>query len=113
MAESHFESFQAFVREAIENKWLLVLIIDDYTSIHTKRRPQDDRPSEAKNMCTIIVKAFKNIPAIEADGSNPIHDPNGVDIESCINVITSASSMHDLSRSYASVMPDWIRAAFF
>jgi len=113
MAESHFVCFEAFIREAIQNKWLLVLILDDYTSIHTKRRPQVDKASEAKSMCTIIVKAFKNIPAIKSQGCISIHDPYGVNIESCQNIITSASSMHDLSRSYASVMSEWIRSAFF
>ena len=41
-----------------------MLIIDDFTAIHTKRRPQEEKLSEAKTMCTIVVEAFKDIPAI-------------------------------------------------
>ena len=39
MSESHYQSFETFVTQAIEQKWILVLVIDDYTSVHTKRRP--------------------------------------------------------------------------
>ena len=97
----------------MKNNWLLVLIIDDYTSIHAKRRPQGERESEAKSMCTIVVKAFKEIPAITMDHANFLHDPNGIDPESCQAIITSASCMHDESFSYASIMPDWLTQAFF
>lgn len=36
MSESHFKSFEDFITEATERKWLIVLIVDDFTSIHTK-----------------------------------------------------------------------------
>ena len=36
-------------------------MIDDYTTVHTKRRPDTGKPSAAKSMCTIILKVFKNI----------------------------------------------------
>ncbi|KAL9975509.1 hypothetical protein ACROYT_G012678 [Oculina patagonica] len=113
MSECHSQSFEDFVKQAIEFKWLLVLIIDDYTSVHTKKRPQNDESSEAKRMCTIVVKAFKDIPAVTVDQANCVHDQNGIDIESCEQLITSASCMHDISSSYASVMPDWLTEAFF
>ena len=83
MSEIHYHSFKDFIKDAMKNKWLLVLIIDDYTSIHTKRRPQGEKESEAKSMCTIIVKAFKEIPAITMDHANFLHDPNGINLESC------------------------------
>ena len=76
------------------NKWLLVLIIDDYTSIHTKRRSQGEKESEAKSMCMIAVKALKEIPALTMDHANFLHDPNGIDLESCQAIITTASCMH-------------------
>ena len=50
MSASHYQSFETFVAQAIEQKWLLVLVIDDYTSVHTKRRPLDEKPLEAKTM---------------------------------------------------------------
>ena len=74
MSESHYQSFETFVTQAIEQKWLLVLVIDDYTSVHTKRRPLDEKPSEAKTMCTIVVKAFKDFPAISIDHASTVHD---------------------------------------
>ena len=36
-------------------------MIDDYTTVHTKRRPDTGKPSAAKSMCTIILKVFKNM----------------------------------------------------
>ena len=54
MSESHYLSLETFVTRAIDQKWLLVLVIDDYTSVHTKRRPLNEKPSEAKTMCTIV-----------------------------------------------------------
>ena len=100
MAESHYSKFNQFVAQAIENKWLLVLIVDDYTSIHTKRRPQDDKLSNAKTMCTIVVKDYPSIPVIKAPPAKLIHDINGITIKSCEHLITSALSMDLLSNSY-------------
>lgn len=57
-------------------------------------------------MCTLVVKAFKDIQAVPATHALRTHDQNGIDIESCVRLITAASSMHDISNSYASVMPD-------
>ena len=113
MAENHYQSFQNFIQDTVTNKWLLDLIIDDYTSVHTKRRPQGEKASEAKSMCTIVVKAFKQIPAINEEEANFIHDVNGISIASCQDIITSASRMHNISRSYASVMPNRLTDAFF
>ena len=110
--QSHFKSFEDFITTATDRKWLIVLIIDDFTAIHTKRRPQEEKLSEAKTMCTIVVKAFKDIPAVPVTHALCTHDQNGIDIEACIQLITAASSMHNISESYASVMPDWLTNAF-
>ena len=59
-------------------------------------------------MCTIVVKAFKDISAVPVTHALCAHDQNGIDIEACIQLITAASSMHNISESYASVMPDWL-----
>ena len=74
MSESHFKSFEDFITEATEHKWLIVLIVDDFTSIHTKNWPQKDQSSEAKTMCTIVVKAYREIPAIQVEQTIHIHD---------------------------------------
>ena len=54
-------------------------------------------------MCTIVAKAYKEIPAIAVEQANHIHDQNGIDIDSCQKLITSASCMHDIST--VKVMP--------
>ena len=91
MSENHCKSFKQFTKDAIENKWLLVLIIDDFSSIHTKRRPQADKASEPKSKCTIVVKAFKNIPAVSVLQASIMYDVNGISIKTCIQIRTSAS----------------------
>ena len=72
LSENHYKLFKQFIQDAIENKWLLVLIIDDFTSIHIKRRPLGDKASEAKSMFTIVVKVFKNIPAVSVLQLRPV-----------------------------------------
>lgn len=84
-----------------------------YTSVHTKRRPLDEKPSEAKTTCTIMVKTFKDIPAISIDHGSTVHDLNGIDIESCKGIISSASCLHDIAKTYATSMPNWLPKAFF
>ena len=113
MSESHYLSLEPFVTQAIEQKWLLVLVIDDYTSVHTKRRPLIEKPSEAKTMCTIVVKTFKVIPAISIDHASTVHDLNGIDIEPCKGIMTSASCTHDIAKTYATSMLNWLTQAFF
>ena len=60
-----------------------------------------------------VVKAFKHIPAVLVQQALCLHDQHGIDIESCQGLITAASSMHDISNSYASVMPDWLAENVF
>ena len=74
MSESHFKSFEDFITEETEHKWLIVLIVDDFTSIHTKNWTQKDQSSEAKTMCTIVVKAYREIPAIKVEQTIHIYD---------------------------------------
>ena len=86
LSENHGKLFKHFIEDAIEHKWLLALIIDDFTSIHSKRRPQGDKAFEAKSMCTIVVKAFKNIPAISVLQVSIMHDVNGISINTCLPI---------------------------
>ena len=103
-------AFQQEQQSCLTLSWVLV---DDFTSIHTKKRPEKDQSSEAKTMCTIVVKACKEIPAIAVEQAIHIHDQNGIDIDSCQRLITSASCMHNIRNSYASEMPDWLTESFF
>ena len=64
-------------------------------------------------MYTIVVEVFKDIQAVPVMHALCIHDQNGIDIESYIQLSTAALSMHGISESYASLMPDWLTKAFF
>ena len=89
ISESHFKSFEEFITEATERKGLIVLIIDDFTAIHTTKKPQEDKSLEAKTMCTIVVKAFKDNPAVSIKQALCIHDKHGIDMESCQGLVTA------------------------
>ena len=74
LSESHFKSFEDFITEATEHKWLIVLIVDDFTSIRTRKWLEKDQSPEAKTMCTIVVKAYREFPAIQVEQTIHIHD---------------------------------------
>ena len=63
-AKNSSELLQEVVKEAIENEYLITLMIDDWTKVYTKRRPTDENTSVADNFCTIIIKVVKDIKAI-------------------------------------------------
>ena len=100
MSQSHLKSFEDFITTA-NCKWLVVY---DFKAIHTKRRPEEEKLSEAKTVCTIVVEVFKDIQAVPVMHALFIHDQNGIDIESCIQLSTAALSMHGISESYASLI---------
>ena len=64
-------------------------------------------------MCTIVVKAFKDILTVLVTHALCTLDQNGINIKSCIQLITAASSMHNISKSYASMMPNWLTKTYF
>lgn len=65
-------------------------------------------------MCTIVVKAFKNIKAIQRpQNAFEIHDPKGVNINECLSCVISEMSMFALSKTYTAVMPNWLSQTFF
>ncbi len=113
LATNHNQQLKNFVTTAMENEWLLVLIIDDYTNIHTFRRPTGNNPSRANNMCTIVTKAFRNIKAVEIPQDiNKLHDPQGLNVLRCQQVISSSTQMSKLAATYASTMSNWITREF-
>ena len=99
LSENHGKLFKHFIEDAIEHKWLLALIINNFTSIHSKRRKQGDKAPEAKSMCTMVLEAFKNIPAISVLQASIMHDVNGISINTCLPIITSASCMQNISNT--------------
>lgn len=116
MPESHYQSFVAFVTQAIDKNacWYLSVMITHHKmhKMHKKRRPLSEKPSEARTKCTIVVKAFKDIRAISMDHAGTVHDMNGIYIESCKGIITSASWLHDIAEIYATSIPNWLTRAF-
>ena len=113
LAESNTNMIGELISEAIKEQWQLVLIIDDYTSIHSKRRPKTDQLCHPKSMCTIVVKVFKNVKAIPRCSATTYRNVDGIDITSCVKTLSSSSSMYKLAFTYSSAMPAWIRNTFF
>ena len=100
------------IKVAIEQKQLLLLMIDDYTTIHTSRRPTNLLTSNANNMCTIIVKIFPSLDAISKKKPEEMHPQNGIDIKQLTHIICSNDSMSTLANTFASCMPE-ITTEFF
>ncbi len=113
VAQGTAKRLNDIVAEAIAQKWQIVLIIDDYTAIHTIRRPTTSQSCNPKSMCTIIVKLFRNVPAIPACPATNCHSLKALDIVSVVNSVSGPAAMHQLSQSYSSIMPNWIRNCFF
>ena len=57
-------------------KALLLFMVDDFTDIHTKRRPSDQNTSVARNMATLHVKRFDDGSTIPI--SRNIMNPEGI-----------------------------------
>lgn len=114
LSDNHQKNLENFFSEAIKNEWLLVLIIDDFTKIHTNRRPNHQHISNVMSMCTIVIKAFTSLKAIKLPKNiSKIHDPMGVNIKTLIDDITAPQSMALLSSTYSSTMPHWLTKSFF
>ncbi|XP_028410469.1 uncharacterized protein LOC114533084 [Dendronephthya gigantea] len=114
LSRNHAESLNSFFDQAIQNEWVLVLIIDDFTKVHTYRRPSTSKTCNPMSMCTIVVKAFKQLKAIKAPANiSRIHCPEGVNIKACVDAITSSQQLTMLGSSYASTMPNWLTSLFF
>ena len=84
LSNSNHQKISELINDAIQHQWQLVLVIDDFTSIHTRRRPTTDKLSQSKSMCTIIIKVFKNIKAIPACLPSTYHCLQAIDIDACL-----------------------------
>ena len=111
LASSHSNTVKGFIDETIRMKCLLVLMIDDYTNIHTKHRPLDSTTSTARSMATILLKRFPDVPAITADPSLAVANPQCLSIDLISDFFER--SCKKLFLTFASVMPQWIRTIFF
>ena len=84
LSNSNHQKISELINDATQHQWQLVLVTDDFTSIHTRRRPTTDKLSQSKSMCTTIIKAFKNIKAIPACLPSTYHCHQAIDIDACI-----------------------------
>ncbi|XP_078366821.1 uncharacterized protein LOC144650903 isoform X2 [Oculina patagonica] len=102
------------IKEAMDKKYAILLMIDDYHNIHTIRRPTDEEAtSKADHMCTIIIKIIKEAPAIPFNLVNLVQNPRGIDIDLLVNNLCSAQFFGKVSScSFASSMPQLTCQAF-
>ncbi|XP_065071280.1 uncharacterized protein LOC135695966 [Rhopilema esculentum] len=109
-ADSHESTVIKFIDEAIEKKCLLTLMIDDYTNVHTIRRPKDQVTSTATKMATILLKKFPSIPAISSTDAS-FFNQDGISIEILENHLKE--NLPNLLSSFATIMPYWVKSSFF
>ena len=95
---------------SVDQKKLLILMVDNYPNIHTKHRPQVLNPTQISKKATLLLKRF-DIPAISSVGLPTANNPAGVDRDLISRYLEEHAS--SLSKTYAQVMPNWIRANFF
>ena len=101
------------INRAITEGPFIIVIIDDFTTIHSHRRPGSVETSNAKCMCTIVLRVFPNIPAIQMDPNVNHLDPDIVSPQLLARELTSNEYMQALSSTYADAMPEELRSQFF
>ena len=98
--------------DAIKNRKLLLLMIDDYTTIHSTRRPKDLKTSQANNMCTIIFKVFPDIRAITRPPPQFIQNKDGIKPHDLANEACSEKQMTKLCCTFTTCLPEQTTSFF-
>ena len=76
--QTHYEHLRNEIKKVIQEKYIVVCIVHDYHCIHCLRKPNDEKTSDAKHMCAVVVKIFPEIPAIDLPTNmEDIHNPKG------------------------------------
>ena len=70
-----------WIGEAVDQKKLLILMVDDYTNMHTKHRPQDLNQTQISKKVTLLLKRF-DMPAIPRLRNHNAKDDGNVDFTS-------------------------------
>ena len=99
--------------EGIGKERLVVAIIDDYTTIHSRHRPDGAKASAACVMCTMVCRIFPGIPAIPLSTIERLHCPFGIDVTSMTQEMPSLQTMNTFANVYTNTMPGWIRWTTF
>ena len=77
--QTHYEHLSNEIKKVIQEKYIVVCIVHDYHCIHCLRKPNDEKTSDAKHMCAVVVKIFPEIPAIDLPTNmEDIHNPKGI-----------------------------------
>ena len=113
LADGNTNKINELTCEAIKQQWQLVLLADDCTSFHSKRRPKNVQIHQPKSMCAIVIKVFKNVKAISKCVPTTYHSIDGIEINSCVQTVSCPSSVYKLGFLYSSIMPGWVRDTFF
>ena len=104
----HLAKIDKIIRQAMRDKKLIVVIIDDYSNIHTRRRPQDN-PANISHMATVILRVF-DLPAIAVQ-QPPANFPGAINIHLLLN-----NFLHNMPlffRSFIAGGPQQLNQYFF
>lgn len=114
-SEDHHKIVDQWIDKAIEEERLIVLNIDDYTNIHTKKRPIHDT-STSNKMCTLLLKRFE-ILTVKKDAARPLNNPSGVLLDELVSNMSSNGQItmlcsHTFTTACQKDAP-WITNRFF
>ena len=113
-AKQNLSVVNGAIKEAIDKKHAILMMIDDYHNIHTIRRPSlENNICKVDHMATVIIKIVKEATAIPISSVNLIHNPCGIDADLLVNNLCSNQFFSQVSSSlFASSMPE-LTCSFF
>ena len=109
---SHQQHINDIIKHATNCEKRISLMVDDYTNIHTFRRPTFGQSVGVAHMATVLIRVFDQ-PAIPASGEQigPANDPAGVDIDSL--TAEFSNNMTTILQPFATTAPAHVLALFF
>ncbi len=93
------------IMNAIENKYLIVAMNDDYTTINSNHRPTDNKAITCRAMCTIVCRIFPTVPAILITSLESLRCPSVINVHSVVPDMTSSSWLQEC-------MQEWLEEVF-
>ena len=108
-SETHKTRIDKLVTQAIKEKEMIVIIMDDYTNIHVRRRQDAVQQNNISHMATVLMRIF-DLPVIPLCDV-PSNVPGGGDINLLENAFDH--SMPILFTSFATTAPVHVLQHFF
>lgn len=93
-SSEHHQIVNKWIDVAIKNKKLIIVNIDDYTNVHTKKRPLKGT-SKASKMCTILLKMY-DTEAVELISDRPANCPDGILLNDLVQNMSSNEQVQQL-----------------